>query len=50
MVNSIDAFLWVLGVALIIAGAWLGAFFELRRHSRQTAAELSTRMEARLRP
>lgn len=49
VVDSSDAFLWVLGVALIIAGARLSAFFELRRHSRQTAAELSGRMEPRLR-
>jgi Flp pilus assembly protein TadB len=48
LVDSGDVLLWVLGVALIIAGAWLGAFFELRRHSRQAAAEVSTRIEPRL--
>jgi len=47
LVDSGDVLLSVLGVALIIAGAWLWAFFELRRHSRQAAAEVSTRMEPR---
>jgi hypothetical protein len=49
LMDSSDAFLWVLGVALIIAGARLCAFFDVRRHSRQAAAERSTRMEPRLR-
>ena len=48
LVDSGDALLWVLGVALIIAAARLWAFFELRHRSRQAAAELSTRMEPRL--
>jgi hypothetical protein len=47
LVYSVDALLWVLGVALIIATARLWAFFELRHRSRQAAAELSTRMEPR---
>ena len=47
VVDSGDALLWVLGVALIIAAARLWAFFELRHRSRQAAAELSTRMEPR---
>ena len=48
LVYSVDALLWVLGVALIIAAARLWAFFELRHRSRQAAAEVSTRMEPRL--
>jgi hypothetical protein len=47
VVDSGDALLWVLGVALIIAAARLCAFFELRHRSRQAAAEVSTRMEPR---
>jgi hypothetical protein len=47
LVYSVDALLWVLGVALIIAAARLCAFFELRHRSRQAAAEVSTRMEPR---
>jgi hypothetical protein len=47
LVDRIDAFPWVLGVALIIAAARLYAFFELRHRSRQAAVEVSTRMEPR---